>query len=74
MVIKQDLTDKEIEKYHSLITIKSLFKEKENKFIWMVCCKECGGELMPYIKDMEKEKVDEVLKEHQHLEIKGYEK
>ncbi|KLL03515.1 MAG: hypothetical protein MRERV_39c021 [Mycoplasmataceae bacterium RV_VA103A] len=65
----QRLTDKEIEHYHSLITIKSIFDDKKGGFSWMVCCKKCGGPLFPYNKAMEKKHVDNALKEHECIEI-----
>jgi hypothetical protein len=36
----------------------------------MVCCKKCGGHLFPYIKDMERKRIDEASASHTCLEIK----
>lgn len=65
--IKEKLTDKEIEHYYERIIVRSIFREQEGDkkiFEWMVCCKLCQVELFPYVKDMEKEKVDHNLGLH----------
>ena len=57
-MVKDRLTDNEIEHYHSKIVVRSLHDEKKGEMIWTVCCKKCGGVMFPYVKNMEKELVE----------------
>ena len=36
----------------------------------MVICKKCGGDLIPFVKNMEKETMDRALRDHECKENK----